>query len=75
MENLGRVENDEVLDNAGKASSVVCYLCAVVGTGADFYQPPRAQLKWERGGEHLPHSLELCLMKTNKYWIKTNYLF
>lgn len=32
MENLGRAENDEVLDNAGKASSFVCYLSAVVRT-------------------------------------------
>lgn len=32
---------------------------------ADFYRPPRAQLKYDRGGEHLPHILELCLTKTN----------
>lgn len=32
---------------------------------ADFYQPPRAQLKYDRGGKHLPHRLKLCLTKTN----------
>lgn len=46
-----RVKNDEVLDNAGKASRVVCYPCTVVGTyPSRLLSAPKGTTQiWQRG--------------------------
>lgn len=73
--NFGSTENDEVLDSARNANSVVCYLCAVVVTNVLTFITPQGHNSNETEGENiLPRRLKLCWMKTNKKWDKNKFV-